>query len=216
MREGMRAILEKAGLGVVGEATHAREVVTLARGLVPDVVLMNMAMPELNGLEMTRLLRSLCPAIKVIWLSRSADRRYVQSLISAGASGYLLESAESEELILALSVAASGLEYVSPSVVDGVSHEGSSPRGAAHEDSLIPPSSRRCPASMAPKALSPRERDVLRLIADGQSSKDIAMTLDIAVTTVETHRRQLMAKLQIRTIAELTKYAIREGLTSLQ
>jgi DNA-binding NarL/FixJ family response regulator len=216
VREGLRAILEKAGFGVVGEAASASEALTLARALGPDVVLMNIALSELDGLGVTRLLRSLCPAIKVIWLSTNSDRRYAQSLIGAGAAGYLLESAASEELILALNTAASGLEYVSPSLAAGATDDRGRGRSYALEDSAIPPSSRRCPSSLVQKALSPREREVLRLIAEGQSSKDIALSLDIAVTTVETHRRQLMAKLNIRTIAELTKYAIREGLTSLE
>jgi two-component system, NarL family, response regulator NreC len=215
VREGLRAILEKAGFTVVGEAANAREVVTLARALVPDVVLMNMAMPEPDGLEVTRLLRMHCPVAKVIWLSTSSDQRYARRLLDAGASGYLLESAASEELILALNTAASGLEFVSASLEHGAAEDRGSERSQSQEDSTLPPSSRCCPGS-AQRALSPRERDVLRLIANGQSSKDIAQSLDIAVTTVETHRRQLMAKLNIRTIAELTKYAIRAGLTSLE
>jgi two-component system, NarL family, response regulator NreC len=216
VREGLRAILEKAGFVVVGEAANAREVVSLARARAPDVVLMKIAMPELDGLEVTRQLRSQRPAIKVIWLCSNTDRRYAQSLLGAGASGYLPESAASEELILALNTTASGLEYVSSSLEDVSVDDRSGGRGTSQEDSAIPPSSRRFSSSIVQKALSPRERDVLRLIAEGQSSKDIAVTLDIAVTTVETHRRQLMAKLNIRTIAELTKYAIREGLTSLE
>jgi DNA-binding NarL/FixJ family response regulator len=140
------------------------------------------------------------PEIKVVALSMNADRRYVTAMLEAGASGYLLKNAASEELLLALRTVQRGDTYLSPPL----SHE------------LGDLSSRGVPSSTTPgaKPLTMREREVLQLIAEGNSSKDIAVALGIAVPTVETHRRQIAEKLNLKTIAELTKYAIREGLTS--
>lgn len=211
MRDGLRAILEKEGLQVVGEAANGRDVITLASELKPDVVVMDISMPELNGIDATRLLLAEAPGIKVIGLSMNSDRRYVIAMFAAGAVGYLLKSSASEELIQAVRAVASNLKYVSPSVVgsfvdDCIARAGE-PADATSRHGTGPASAR---------PLSPREREVLQLLAEGRSSKDIAARLDIAGTTVETHRRQIMDKLGLRTVAELTKYAVREGLTSLE
>jgi DNA-binding NarL/FixJ family response regulator len=200
MRDGLRAVLEKAGVVVIGEAANGHEAVAEARRLGPDVVVMDIAMPELNGIDATRLLSAEMPGVKVIALSTNADRRYVIAMFEAGAAGYLLKNAAAEELLVALQVVTRGETYLSPAIAAGVVDEAVR-RG---------PSSR--PASV--RALSTREREVLQLVAEGKSSKEIATTLHIAVPTVETHRRQIMEKLSLRSIAELTKYAIREGLTS--
>jgi DNA-binding NarL/FixJ family response regulator len=199
MRDGLRAVLEKAGVQVLGEAATGHEAIEEARRWRPDVVVMDIGMPQLNGIDATRRLAAELPGVKVIGLSMNADRRYVIAMLEAGAVGYLLKNSASEELLTALQIVTRGGTYISPAiarVVDSSAHLGA----AQHQSSERP--------------LSPREREVLQLIAEGRSSKEIAVALGIAVTTVETHRRQLMEKLGLHTIAELTKYAVREGLTS--
>jgi DNA-binding NarL/FixJ family response regulator len=209
MRDGLRVILEREGLVVVGEAANGREVLALAAQLQPDIVVMDISMPELNGIDATRRLLAKSPGIKVVGLSMNSDRRYVLAMFAAGAVGYLLKSSASEELITAVRAVASNLKYVSPAIAGGLVD------GFLNQQSSSPlPSSSAAPSTARP--LSSREREVLQLLAEGKTSKDIAKRLDISGTTVETHRRQIMDKLQLRTIAELTKYAVREGLTSLE
>jgi DNA-binding NarL/FixJ family response regulator len=200
MRDGLRAVLEKDGVQVIGEAATGHEAIALANSLLPDVVIMDIAMPELNGIDATRRLTKELPSTKVVALSMNADRRYVIAMLEAGAAGYLLKNEASEELLRALSAVARGHTYLSPAVAGGV------------VDHVVGPRER----SLADKPLSPREREVLQLLAEGKSSKEIASVLAIALPTVESHRRQLMSKLNLRTIAELTKYAIREGLTTIE
>jgi DNA-binding NarL/FixJ family response regulator len=202
MRDGLRALLEKEELQVVGEAASGREALVSARRLRPQIVVMDISMPDLNGIDATQKLLAENPAIKVIALSMNSDRRYVRAMFRAGAVGYLLKNAASEELIAAVRAVADDLTYVSPSIAS-----------VLVDDALD--GSRSAPGATV-RALSTREREVLQLLAEGKSSKDIAGRLSIAVPTVETHRRQIMDKLSLRTIAELTKYAIREGLTSLE
>lgn len=202
MRDGLRAVLEKAGLDVIGEAASGREAITLAETLRPGVVVMDISMRDLNGIDATRRILAALPGTKVIGLSMNSDRRYVVAMFKAGAVGYLLKNSASDELIQAVRTVTSDLTYVSPSiasVVVGIVTDGVHPS----------------PQTVT-KELSPREREVLQVLAEGKSSKEIATELDVAVTTVETHRRQIMYKLDLHTIAELTKYAIREGLTSLE
>jgi DNA-binding NarL/FixJ family response regulator len=185
---------------VVAEARDGHEAIAEASRARPDVVVIDISMPRLNGIDATRRLTTEMPGIKVIALSMNSDRRYVIAMLEAGAKGYLMKSAASEELLLALAAVSAGETYLSPAVAGGVV-----------ERALRAGS----PETEAPKnPLSAREREVLQLIAEGKSSKEIAKALGIAVPTVETHRRQIMTKLNLRTIAELTKYAIREGLTS--
>lgn len=200
VRAGLRALLERAGVEVVGEAANGYEAVALTRSLRPDVVVMDITMPELNGIDATRRIVAEFPDTKVIGLSMNSDRRYVLAMFGAGAVGYLLKNATAEELIQAVQAVMDDLTYVSPAIASIVIGEAID---AAR------------PAEVRSKPLSPREREVLQLLAEGSSSKEIATRLDVAVPTVETHRRQIMDKLNLRTIAELTKYAIREGLTSL-
>lgn len=211
MRDGLRAILEKEGFEVTGEAATGREGLVLAAQLRPDIVVMDISMPDLNGIDATRKLLAKHPGIKVVGLSMNADRRYVTAMFAAGAVGYLVKSSASEELIQAIRAVAANLKYVSPAIAGSLVDDFVTHANAAQFPSSIPAA-----RSAASKPLSPREREVLQLLAEGKSSKDIAAQLDVAATTVETHRRQIMDKLQLRTIAELTKYAVREGLTTLE
>lgn len=211
VRDGLRAILTHSGFDVVGAAANGREVITLARQLRPDLVIMDISMPELSGIDATQRLMRECPGLKVIAVSMNSDRRYVDAMFAAGASGYLVKTSVSNELLQAIRTVASGLEYVSPAVP--------SPRdrgGQARKKTPTPGSSSKSLGLSGAQALSPREREVLQLIAEGNSTKGIAERLQIAATTVETHRRQIMDKLNLRTIAELTKYAVREGLSPLE
>jgi DNA-binding NarL/FixJ family response regulator len=202
IRDGLRAILEKQpDIDVVAEAADGHEAVALARTVHPDVIVMDVSMEGLNGIDATARILSEHPGIKVIGLSMNSDRRYVLAMLSAGAAGYILKDAASDELIRALQTVVAGQTYLSPEITGLVVD-------LAVKASL--------PAEMPDaRALSPREREVLQLLAEGRTSKDIAEALHIGVTTVETHRRQIMIKLKLRSIAELTKYAVREGLTPL-
>lgn len=200
LRDGLRALLERAGVEVVGEAATGHEVLTEVRRLRPDVVIMDISMPELNGIDATKRLMAELHGLKVLALSMNADRRYVIAMLQAGAVGYLLKNSASEELLTALSAVTRGETYLSPAIA------GSVVATAIHGGAGARPTPDR--------PLSVREREVLQLVAEGKSSKEIGAILHIALPTVETHRRQIMEKLDLRTIAELTKYAIREGLTS--
>lgn len=202
IRDGLRAILEKEPeIDVVGEAADGHEAIACARTANPDVIVMDVSMRGLNGIDATARIVSELPGIKVIGLSMNADRHYVLAMLGAGASGYILKDTASQELIRALRTVAAGHTYLSPEITGIVVDTAVHASRPAEAD----------PAS----TLSTREREVLQLLAEGRTSKDIGAQLHIAVTTVDTHRRQIMSKLKIRTIAELTKYAIREGLTPL-
>jgi DNA-binding NarL/FixJ family response regulator len=195
MREGLRAVLERAGVEVVAEAADGHEAIAKVKSLCPDVLVIDIAMPLLNGIDATRRLSAELPALKIIALSMNSDRRYVLAMLRAGASGYLLKNEASEDLLRALSVVSRGQTYLSPAIAGEVVEEVMD-SGAPGEGPL-----------------SAREREVLQLVAEGKTSKEISAVLHVAVPTVETHRRQIMLKLNLRTIADLTKYAIREGMT---
>lgn len=200
--DGLRAVLERVGIEVVGEAATGRQALTEVRRLRPDVVIMDIGMPELNGIDATKQLMAELHGLKVLALSMNADRRYVLAMLEAGASGYLLKSSASDELLIALDAVGRGETYLSPAIA------GSVVARALHGTPA--------PRAGDERRLTIREREVLQLVAEGKSSKEIAVILHIAVATVETHRRQIVEKLNLRTIAELTKYAIREGLTSTE
>lgn len=202
MRQGLRAILDReTGLEVVGEAANGRAAVELARSLSPDIVVMDVAMKDMNGIEATRQIRAECPGVKVLALSSHSDSRYVNAILEAGASGYVLKANAYDDLRRAIDAARQGKSYLCPDVTQSVI--GGSTRGAGTA------------AEAAGAALSPREREVLQLLAEGLSSPEIGKRLFVATTTVETHRRNIMRKLGIHSVADLTKYAIREGLTSV-
>ena len=202
MRAGLRALLEREpDLRVIGEASDGLQALELASKVHPDIVLMDVTMPGLNGIDATRRLCTAMPRIRVIGLSMNADRRYVHAMFEAGASGYLLKSSAADELIRAVRAVARDEKYVSPAIA-GVVLEAFV--GGAHAQPADP---------LSP--LSSREREVLQLLAEGKTTKEIAARLGLAASTVETHRKQISTKLDVHSVAELTKLAIRAGLTSV-
>ena len=203
LREGLRSMIEKMSeVQVVGEAGNGREAVRLVTERRPDVVIMDVNMPDLNGIEATRLLLKELPAVKVIGLSMYSDKRFVAGMLKAGASGYLLKAGAFEELAIAIQTVMVGDIYLSPRVT-----------GVVIEDYVGHLTQEK---SAPTKTLSSREREVLQLLAEGQSSKDIASHLHVSEKTVHTHRQHIMEKLNLHSIAELTKYAIREGITTVE
>jgi DNA-binding NarL/FixJ family response regulator len=203
MREGLRALLEReAGIEVIAEADNGRTTVELSRELNPDVVVIDIGMPDLNGIDATRQIVSESPAVKVIALSMHSDRKFVREMLSAGASGYLLKDSAFEELGTAITTVINNQTYLSPKIANTVVKD--------YLGKVEPKESKVSPA------LTKREREVLQLIAEGKTTKDIASQLYVSIKTIETHRKQIMDKVGLNSVAELTKYAIREGLTSLE
>ena len=202
LRAGLKSLLETASnIEVVGEADNGRDTVALVRQIDVDIVVMDVAMPDMNGVDATRKIAQLAPDVRILALSGHSDGVYVKGMLEAGAKGYLLKDAATTELITALNAIAKGRVYVSPSVTD----------------TLVGDYLQRLKGEIGPdsQALSLREREVLQLVAEGKSSAQIATSLHLSERTIETHRKRIMDKLGMRSIAELTKYAIREGLTSL-
>lgn len=199
VREGIRSLLvEEKDMRVVAEAGTGREGVRLAEELGPDMVIMDIAMSDLNGIEATRQITDKTHGLKVLVLSMHSDHRFVERALKAGASGYLLKDCSFEELVLAIRTIMDGKIYLSPGIA-----------GAVVSEDLETSSS-------GATALTCREREVLQLITQGRSTREIADLLFISIKTVETHRQQSMRKLHLYTVPELTKYAIREGLTTLE
>lgn len=207
----LRSTLESAGLSVVGAASNGRDAVACAHETAPELVIMDISMPELNGIEATRRLTRELPQTKVLALSMKSDRYSILAMFEAGARGYLCKSAASaSELLQAIQVVAAGHKYVSPAIAAAVL-EGSVERASIGVSKRV-----LLRAAGARRPITLREREVLQLLAEGKSSKEIAENLKLALPTVETHRRQIMNKLGLRSIAQLTKYAVREGLTPLE
>jgi len=206
VRAGIRALLENIeGVAVVAEAGDGRAALRAVAEHQPDVVLMDIAMAGLNGLEATARIAREHPAVRVVILSMHANEEYVLRALQAGAIGYLLKDADTAELELAVRAAARGKAYLSPAVsrhliADYVRRVGQDPQLA---ESL----------SHGLSLLTPRQREVLQLIAEGRTTREIARLLNISVKTVETHRAQLMERLDIHDVAGLVRYAIRAGLT---
>jgi len=203
MREGLRALLEREpGIEIVGDADEGRTALDLVRSLAPDVVVMDVAMPGLNGIEATRQIRACNEHVKVVALSAHGDKRYVFHMLDAGASGYVLKITAHDELVRAVFAVNKGKTYLCPGIAAFVVERSRPERKGA--------------AKSAFSTLGSREREVLQLVAEGKTSGEAAKAMHISVKTVETHRRNIVEKLGLHGTAELTKYAVREGLTSLE
>jgi DNA-binding NarL/FixJ family response regulator len=200
VRQGLRVLLEaEQDITIVGEAETGRQAVQLARKLSPDVIVMDIAMPNLNGLEATRQILKEAPAAKVLVLSSYADDEYVHQLTEAGAAGYLLKQTAATELIKGIREARKGNAFFSPSI---------SKRLLDHyREAFL----KGVPVRKRTELLTSREAEVLQLIAEGKPNKQIASDLCISIKTVEKHRQQLMNKLNIHEVAGLTRYAIARG-----
>ena len=203
VRSGIRALLEGSeDMEVVGEASTGREAIGLCPGLNPDLILMDLAMAEINGIEATRQIVGERPDQRIIMLSMHSEQQYIYESLRAGAKGYLPKAAAFTELLTAIREVIAGRSYVSPSLT-----------GSVIDDYV-----RRAQGGIDPgdsAKLSPREREVTQLIAEGHSSAEVARRLQISVRTVDTHRHNIMQKLKLNSIAALTKFAIRNGLSVL-
>ena len=202
LRQGVaRLLADQPDFEIVGEADHGRDAVDLATRLQPDVVLMDVTMPELNGIDACGKLRVQAPGVRVLAMSMHIDTAVVTRMLEAGASGYVVKGCSFEELCTALRATAENRPYLSPQL-SGEAVSEYFEQARSH--------TRKRPT------LTPREREVLQLLAEGKPTKGIASTLGLSTKTVENHRKQLRDKLGLHSIAELTKYAIREGLTDLE
>jgi DNA-binding NarL/FixJ family response regulator len=202
LRSGLRELLEKQShFEVVAEAENGRDAVNLSRELKPDVVIMDITMPDLNGIEATRQVVAGSPGAKVIILSVHSEQRFVAEVLKAGASGYVLKDCGFDEMVSAITTVNSGRIYLCSQITTVVRDD--------YIQHLIQSE------TQTPLALTSREREVLQLIAEGKTTKEIAFSFNLSVKTIEAHRQRIMEKLNAHSVAELTKYAIREGLTSL-
>jgi DNA-binding NarL/FixJ family response regulator len=203
VRSGIRSLLEAGGIEVVGEAGDGRAAVKLTLKLAPDVLFIDVAMAGLNGIEAVRQIRQTETATRILMLSMHADRQYIYESAAAGANGYVLKDAAFSDLVAAIEAVMAGRTYLSPGAAE-----------LAVEDYV-----RRAQGGVASselEQLTAREREVLQLIAEGASSAEIGGLLHISARTVDTHRKNLMAKLGIHNIASLTRFAIRQGLCGVE
>jgi len=202
LRDGIRSLLKGYDdMEIVGEAADGRTAIRLVKELSPDVVIMDISMPDLNGIDATRKIIADNLNVHIIALSMHYDKQFISETFKAGASGYLIKDSAFDELEHAVRIVMDGKTYMNPQIASLV------------VESLVSQStpSRRKAFSL----LTEREREVLQHIAEGKSTKQIATDLSVSAKTIESHRRQVMGKLNIRNVADLTKYAIREGLTSV-
>jgi DNA-binding NarL/FixJ family response regulator len=195
VRQGFRLILSQhPDIEVIGEASRGKEAIEAACRLVPDVLVLDIAMPEANGVEVTRQVRQNCPQVEILILSMHKDAPYVRETLRAGAKGYLLKDSIDGDLVKAVRAVARGDGFLSPAVSATVL--------ADYQKHVTDPMDQ----------ITPRERQLLQMLAEGKTSKDIAAELDISVYTVDAHRSRIMKKLQLRTIGELIRFAIQRGL----
>jgi DNA-binding NarL/FixJ family response regulator len=195
VRQGFRMILDaQSDMEIVGEAANGREAVELAAQLRPDIVVMDVAMPELNGIEATRRVIASDPHIRVIALSMHKDSVYVREILRAGARGYLLKDSGADDLVKAIRAVAGGESYLSPAVSNAVLDD-----YRKHVTNPI-------------DLLTSREREVLQMLAEGKTNKEIAVVLNLSVYTVDAHRGRIMEKLNLHSINELVRFALRNGL----
>ena len=203
IREGLSSLLEKQpDIEVVGGAEDGRQAVDSVRRLAPDLVIMDISMPNLNGIDATRKIVEETANVKIIALSIHSSRQFVAEMLKAGASGYILKDCLFDELMTAIKTVLNGGIYLSPKIT-----------GVVIDDYVQRLSKQYQPSG---PVLSEREREVLQLLAEGKSTKEIAIQLHVSAKTIESNRHNLMDKLRINSVAELTKYAIREGITPLE
>ncbi len=200
--EGLRALISQVkNLSVEGTALTGREALRLADEIKPDIVIMDIGMPDLNGIEATRRILTNHPGTKVIALSVHSESRYVTEMIRAGASGYVLKQCAFEEIERAIEAVAAHQAYLSPGVAREVFRRLSDPETQEQESAF--------------STLSSREREILQLLAEGKTSREVSETINISVKTVDTHKQNVMRKLNLGSFADLVKYAVRQGLTPL-
>lgn len=200
VREGLRVLLERKGLEVPWMAENGRQAVCLAVKFKPDIVIMDITMPNMNGSIATEKIMQALPRTRVIALSMHADRRYIDRMFNAGAIAYVLKDSAFAELFDAIQAVGRGKYYISPSIA----------KTLADSCTSAPDTPQKCPFGR----ISPREREVLQLIAEGVKTRQIAERLFVSIKTVEAHRRNIMNKLMISSVAGLTRFAIQEGLVS--
>lgn len=207
VRQGLRSIVSREpDMEVIGEADDGRACLELVEQAKPDIVIIDVGMPHLNGIDATRRIVQRFPRVKVVALSMHTDKQFVLEMFQAGASAYVTKDAAADELTRAVRAVASGRRYLSPQVT-----------AAVVENALLSDTAVPAPAHSATIGrLTTREREILQLLAEGKTSSEIAQSLHLAVSTVETHRRNLTKKTGLRSVADLTKYAIRQGLTTLE
>lgn len=204
VRQGLAKLLEgESNLRVVGEAENGREAVEKVEELKPDIVLMDIAMPMLNGIEATRQIRKVCPQTKVIILSMHSHDRYISELFGLGASGYLLKSSTGTDIIKAIHAALKGETYLSPSISHKVIEDYISLRKKSPQEDLY-------------NRLSNREREVFQMIAEGRSTREISQILYVSPSTIKTHRSNIMEKLKMDNISQLIQFAIHLGIVEIQ
>ena len=198
LRDGLRNIIEqKSNMHIIGEASDGREAIKICLKLQPDVVVMDVAMPGLNGIEAAKQIHKTQPEIKIIGLSMHSGKQFIQGMFKAGAFGYLLKDGDSDELITAISTVFENKRYLSKDI---------------NQDFLM---LLKKGEILEKAALSSREKEVLQLIAEGKTSKEIGVVLFLSPKTIDVHRNNIMKKIDLHTIPELTKYAIQKGLTTL-
>jgi two-component system response regulator NreC len=202
LRDGLRGIIDREpDMHVIGEASDGYAAIQVVRELKPDVVVMDVGMPRLDGIQATKRICAEIPGARVVVLSMHGEGQYVLEMLRAGASGYLLKDCAQDDLTRAIRAVGANLTFFSPGIADTVVESYARNNAQQNKHPL--------------DSLTGREREVLRLLADGKSTKDIAAHFGVCVKTIEAHRRRIKDKLELRSIAELTKYAIREGLTAL-